>query len=273
MRQSILILLSCVTGIVCASDGSEYFSYCSNGKCALINGDAFHEARNMPVDLHVTCRNNRHYALTFDDGPGRHYPRLLEILKHNKVKATFFIVGDNLKNADAAAWFRAAVADGHYMANHTINHNDLTKLTDNEIVEAVEKSREMMLNALPANDPARSRVAVSSRIVRPPYGNIDMRVDAVLKAQGYTSVRWNADRYDWNMPGDDSASTTEILARVQLQLDFIALHVQSGDEFNQSILDLNHDTQNATIDAIESLINLVKSKGYEFVTMDICLGI
>lgn len=261
-----------------AAPALEYFSYCSNGKCGLINGEVFHKARNMPVDMNVTCRKNNQYALTFDDGTSKNYPRLLEILKRNNVKATFFVVGSNLQSEEGKQWFRQAFADGHFMANHTYNHDDLTKLNDVQITETIEKTRTAMLNTIfqnpgdSKNNPDMKRLEASSKVVRPPFGSIDMDVDAIMKSHRYTSVRWNADRYDWNMPGDNPKTTETILARTRQQLAFIAEVSAEGKVFNQSIMDLNHDWQPTTVDAVQDLITLVRANGYEFVTMDECLG-
>jgi peptidoglycan/xylan/chitin deacetylase (PgdA/CDA1 family) len=269
--------ISLAAGAAHAKD-LEYFSYCSNGTCRLINGEDFHRARNMPVDLHVSCRKNNQYALTFDDGPSKNYPRLLEILRQNNVKATFFIVGSNLQKPEAAEWFRQAFADGHFMANHTYQHDDLTKLTAAEMIDTVEKSRAAMIKTVyptigdGKHDPNKQRLEASTKVVRPPFGNIDMNVDTVFKAHGYTSVRWNADRYDWDKPGDDPRTTQAILSLARQQLAFITEKDATGTVFNKSILDLNHDWQATTVDAIQDLITLVKANGYEFVTMDECLG-
>lgn len=258
----------------------EYFSYCSNGTCRLITGEFFQNARGMPVDLNVSCKKNNQYALTFDDGPSKNYPRLLEILRLNNVKATFFIVGSNLDNVDNIKWFRQAFADGHTMANHTFNHDDLTKMNEAAMVETIEKTRIAMINAIYPNPPGnngdsgnRKRLEASSRFVRPPFGNIDMDVDRIFKKHEYISVRWNADRYDWNMPGNDPKTTWTILDRVRQQLNYISENVGKGVVFNQSVIDLNHDWQPTTVDAIQELISLVKSRGYEFVTLDECLGV
>jgi peptidoglycan/xylan/chitin deacetylase (PgdA/CDA1 family) len=256
----------------------EYFSYCSNGTCKLITGDYFHRARDMPVDLNVSCKKNNQYALTFDDGPSNNYPRLLEILKRNNVKATFFIVGSRLQNEEALQWFRQAVADGHFMANHTYNHDDLTTFNEEKMVATIEKTRDAMIRAIYPDaqvrnqNPNKQRLEASSKVVRPPFGNINMEVDTIFKNHGYTSVRWNADRYDWDMPGNDSRTTETILNRVRQQLDYIASESTSGKVFNHSVLDLNHDWQPTTVNAIQDLIIFVKSRGYKFVTLDECLG-
>jgi peptidoglycan/xylan/chitin deacetylase (PgdA/CDA1 family) len=276
MKKTILkigLLLAAIT-VAQAANQLEYFSYCSNGTCRLITGDVFHQDRNMPVDLNVSCKNNRQYALTFDDGPSANYPRLLEILKRNNVKATFFIVGSNLQTENGKQWFRQAAADGHFMANHTFRHEDLTTLSDQALTATIENTRNAMLAAIDpdASADSKQRLQFSSSFVRPPFGNIDMNVDRQFKVHGYTSIRWNADRYDWNMPGNDPKSTAAILARVRQQLDFIANASGKGVEINQSILDLNHDWQGTTVDAMEELIALVRSRGYELVTMEVCLG-
>lgn len=277
-RSLILLMSAALTTVGAHAKSLEYFSYCSNGTCRIINGEDFHRARNMPVDLNVSCKKNNQYALTFDDGPSKNYPRLLQVLKQNNVKATFFVVGSNLQNPDTAEWFRQAFADGHFMANHTYHHDDLTKLNAAGMIDTVEKSREAMIKAVypnvddGKNDKGKRRLEASTKVVRPPFGNIDMTVDNVFKSHGYTSVRWNADRYDWDKPGDDPRTTQTILALARQQLAFIAENNAKGTKFNQSILDLNHDWQPTTVDAIQDLITLVKANGYEFVTMDECLG-
>lgn len=280
-KSILFISLSLLAGAAIAApvkSDLEYFSYCSNGSCRLITGDDFHRARNMPVDLNVSCKKSNQYALTFDDGTSQNYPRLLEILKRNHVKATFFVIGSTLQAEDDKQWFRQAFADGHFMANHTYHHDDLTKLNDGQISETIEKTRTAMLHAIypnpgdGKNDPDMKRLEASSKIVRPPFGNIDMNVDAIMKSHSYTSVRWNADRYDWDMPGNDPKTTATILARTRQQLAFIAEQRAQGKVFNPSIMDLNHDWQPTTVDAVQDLITLVKANGYEFVTMDECLG-
>lgn len=252
----------------------EMFTYCSNGSCRLITGEFFHNNRGMPVDLNVTCKKNKQYALTFDDGPSANYPRLLEILKKHNVKATFFVVGANVVNPDAAKWFAQAYSEGHFMANHTLNHADLTGLTDDQVLEQVKKSRELMLKAVfPADSTTENAAALrfSTTFVRPPFGNIDSRVNTLLKEQGFTSVRWNADRYDWQLPGNDPKTPEIIVKRVLQQLDFIDAADKMEFVFNHSILDLNHDWQNTTLDALNTWIPLVQQRGYKFVTMDECL--
>lgn len=279
MKKILLgISVTACCAVAQAAPPLEYFSYCSNGECRLITGEFFHQVRNMPVDLHVSCRKNNQYALTFDDGPGVNYPRLLEILKRNQVKATFFVVGSNLASEDGRQRFRQAFADGHFMANHTYSHDDLTKMTASEITATIEKTRLAMFDAAfpqanAASDADKNRLDFSSRVIRPPFGNITVATDTILKSNRYISVRWNADRYDWNMPGDDPKTTQIIIERVQQQLDYIAQNAAAGKVFNQSVMDLNHDWQNTTVDAIQDLITLVKARGYEFVTMDECLGI
>lgn len=274
--KAFLPLLTLFFTVALSATATEKFTYCSNGTCRLIDGGFFHASRGMPLDLKVVCQKNNQYALTFDDGPSANYPRLLDLLKRHGVKATFFVVGGNLNTEEAKQWLARAVNEGHFIANHTMNHADLTGLNDSQIVDQVELSRAAMRDALCSQGLAEeqvTRVLHSALVVRPPFGNIDGHVDSVFKSHGFTSVRWNADRYDWQMPGDNPNTAKTIVDRLVQQLNFIELEAKKGSVFNRSILDLNHDWQIQTLDALETMIPLLKSKGYEPVTMDRCLGL
>lgn len=257
-----------------ANTPGEQFSYCSDGSCRIITTDFFYYGRGMPRDTNFSCKKNNQYALTFDDGPSANYPKLFEILKKHNVKATFFINGSNAQTEDGNKWLGLVAHEGHFIANHTFNHPDLTAMSEDEIYKQIEDSRQTLLNApsvqnLPAE--LKERLQSSTKYLRPPFGNFDMKVDKVFKEHGYTNVRWNSDRYDWNMPTEPKTVQT-IVERIVYHLDYIQSQKNRGVDFNQSILDLNHDWQASTLEAVDIYIPLVKKRGYEFVTMDECLA-
>jgi peptidoglycan-N-acetylglucosamine deacetylase len=131
-------------------------------------------------------------ALTFDDGPSERYtPRVLEILAHYDVTATFFLTGTCAN--ESRDLVRATAAAGHTVGNHTWSHPSLVGLTEEEFAEQVDHAGDMLAEL--AQRPVR--------FVRPPYGDFDDECLARLRARGLTAVRWSVDPLDWKRPPAD----------------------------------------------------------------------
>jgi peptidoglycan-N-acetylglucosamine deacetylase len=126
------------------------------------------------------------FALTFDDGPNDNWtPRLLDLLAQHQVRATFFLIGEFVRERPALV--RQIVAAGHLIANHTATHPWLPLLNRRRVRNELAFCNAMIEEA------AGQRV----RFFRPPHG---ARRPAVLRAArelGLTPVLWNAMGYDW----------------------------------------------------------------------------
>lgn len=136
--------------------------------------------------------------LTFDDGPSpRWTPAVLDILTANGAHATFFMVGK-----EAAAHpdlVRAVRARGHTVGNHSFDHADLARLTDDAVTRQV----------------SRTRAAIGpSTCTRPPYGAISPRVSSALAALGQRVQLWDIDTRDWARPGS-AAIVDSVLAKAR----------------------------------------------------------
>jgi len=132
----------------------------------------------------VNCSGG-YVALTFDDGPTPDTYAVLDALRQNGLKATFFLVGFNVQLYPEIAL--RIVRDGHQVGNHSWDHTDLTTLTPAEI--------DWQLRA--TNDIIRQATGVTPRFVRPPYGNSNETVRGVMAANGLTEVIWSQDSWDW----------------------------------------------------------------------------
>nr|KAJ3420508.1 chitin deacetylase [Polyrhizophydium stewartii] len=138
----------------------------------------------------LRCRDNADFAWTFDDGPSTLSPQVVSALRSNNVKATFFVVGSQvMQNPNLLL---AAYRAGHQIALHTWSHPYLTKLTDDQVVAEVVWTAKAV----------KEVIGVTPRFIRPPYGDINDRVRAVLKAMGLQVVIWNIDTDDWNKAPD-----------------------------------------------------------------------
>ena len=80
-------------------------------------------------------------ALTFDDGPNVHMGTMLDVLAQYDAKATFFVIGKKI-NSETATYIERAVQEGHEIGNHSFNHVKLTELTEQEILDEVNKTQE-----------------------------------------------------------------------------------------------------------------------------------
>lgn len=143
--------------------------------------------------------NPREIALTYDDGPNDPYTlRLLEILAHHNVRATFFLIGTFVRQRPEIT--RQIRAAGHLVGNHTMTHPVLLR-------ESPQGVREQLAGCNAAIEDATGE---SVRFFRPPHG---VRCPDILRAAGelgLTPVMWNATGRDWT-----ALSPEEILHRLE----------------------------------------------------------
>ncbi len=182
-------------------------------------------------------------AITFDDGPGKHTDRLLNILKENNVKATFFVLGSQIGGHQDL--LLRMVEEGHEIGGHSWTHRSFKTLSEAELTKEIMQTRAEIA----------SITGVDALAVRPPYGAYDDNVKALGKKLGVYFVNWDVDPLDWKTR---SANNTynEILKNSR----------------NGSII-LSHDIHVSTVDAMERLIPKLIEEGYEFVTVSDLLTI
>ncbi|KAG0076292.1 chitin deacetylase [Podila epicladia] len=171
------------------------------------------------------CRSPNTWAITFDDGPHLITPTILDYLKAERLRASFFLVGSHIVQRPDTV--RREFAEGHHLASHTWSHKGLTTLTNEQIV-AEMKWTEKLVHQLTGR---------RLKYMRPPYGDIDNRVRFVLKKLGYIAVDWSGDDFgtdDWMLP--DMITEQEILVKFEKSLD---KYVAAGRK--QGIISLEHD--------------------------------
>lgn len=179
-------------------------------------------------------------ALTFDDGPNSLItPQVLDILNRQQVKATFFVVGQNIAGQEAL--LRRTCQEGHEIGNHSWSHPDLTKLTPTDAAEQIKLTQKTIASAgIPA-----------PRLLRPPYGAIN---DMVASHTRMAVIRWNIDTEDWKMK------------------DSTRIHEKMLGDAKPGGIILLHDTHQTTASALEAAIIGLKPY-YQFVTVSQLLGL
>ncbi len=185
-------------------------------------------------------------ALTFDDGP---HPRLteqiLDTLDQYSVKATFFMVGINVRNYPDAA--REVINRGHEIGNHTFTHPLVAKL-DEAALEHEIGACEDVLEELCEYRP---------HLFRPPEGALNASVSDCSERGDYSLVLWSLDTRDWEVKNANKIVQT-VLSKVQAG-DIILMHDYIG-------------VGSETPRALKLLLPELIARGFEPVTVSELLG-
>jgi peptidoglycan/xylan/chitin deacetylase (PgdA/CDA1 family) len=131
-------------------------------------------------------------ALTFDDGPNdAATPELLDVLARHGVRATFFSIGNFVRQRPEIT--RAVVAAGHLLGNHTMSHPKLS-------MEPAARVRQELADCSAVLE---DLTGVAARFFRPPFGARRPAVLRIARELGLVPVTWNVTGYDWNPIGAD----------------------------------------------------------------------
>ncbi|MZQ83011.1 polysaccharide deacetylase family protein [Paenibacillus sp. 5J-6] len=189
-------------------------------------------------------------ALTFDDGPDNRYTlQILDILKKNNVKATFFIVGENAKAHPEVV--KRIANEGHVIGNHSWDHSNFTKMSSEEMKQEINTTQEV-LNAI---------IGFRPTLFRPPFGALGSSEIKTITSMGLNIIDWSVDTRDWA-----GTSTQQIMKNVKKELK------PGGIILQHSAVGKKESLSN-TVKALEQLIPLLKNEGYTFVTVPTLLSL
>ena len=122
--------------------------------------------------------------LTFDDGVIPEVtPAILDILRDEQVKATFFVVGDNVRKYPDI--YRRLLAEGHKVGNHTMHHTKGTRVSLDEYMADVRSCQNELGQG-------------GSNLFRPPYGKMTFAQKRALLDAGYEIILWDVLTHDYN---------------------------------------------------------------------------
>lgn len=190
----------------------------------------------IQVIENTEVENVKKIALTFDDGPHPVYtPLLLDGLAKRKVKATFFITGENAEAYPELV--KRMQEEGHLIGNHTYSHIQLTQGNREKFKGELVKTNEII----------EEITGQGVNYVRPPYGSWDKSFEKELNM---IPVLWSIDPLDWCC---NDASC-------------VIRKVESAAEENAIIL--LHDSYPSTVTAALQIVDDLQKQGYVFVTVE-----
>ena len=182
--------------------------------------------------------------LTFDAGyENGCTEKILDTLKKHEVKAAFFLVGNYIeKNADLV---RRMVGEGHTVANHTMHHYDMSKLSDKASFAAELQDLEALYRDTTGEE--------MPKFYRPPQGIYSEENLKMAKELGYKTVFWSLAYVDWN---NDAQPSKEEAFRKLLPRTHCGAVV------------LLHSTSATNAEILDELLGKWKEDGYRFGTVE-----
>lgn len=173
-------------------------------------------------------------ALTFDDGPSKYTKKIIELLKKHEAVGTFFVIGNKVDI------YRETITlmhqNGNEIGNHSYDHKWLTRLTDKEFYDQINKTQNLVKNI----------TGFTPKLLRPTYGSINNRI---RKNTNLDIVMWDVDTNDWRTKNYKNIATKALYS------------IKDGD------IILMHDIYERTYKALELMIPKLKEQGFQFVTV------
>lgn len=173
-------------------------------------------------------------ALTFDDGPGPYTQAIVNCLRKNNARATFFVLGERIDTYSDE--LESAFKNGNEIANHSYSHPTLTKLSKSKIKSEISKTDKKIKNI----------TGVSTSLLRTPGGSVN---STVKSAAGKPIILWSIDTLDWKTRNKTKT------------INSVMNNVKDGD------IILLHDIHKPTKEAALEIIPKLKKKGYQLVTV------
>jgi peptidoglycan-N-acetylglucosamine deacetylase len=178
-------------------------------------------------------------ALTFDDGPSTYTPQVIRILVQQKVKGTFFMLGQNIPGNERD--LQRELAWGFELGNHSFNHPQYPSSGQLSTTQARIKRAS----------------GYTPCVFRPPYGAVNRALVGRARAQGMMTIVWDVDPQDWARPGS-GAIYSRVVGNVRPG-SIVLMHDGGGP-------------RNQTVAALPNIIRTLRARGYEFATVSELLG-
>ena len=209
------------------------------------------DEENLPTPGTTIEPNGKTIYLTFDDGPGPHTDRLLDVLKKYGVKVSFFVKG----GSDYNACLTRAAEDGHTVAIHTYTHNYAQiYASDAAFMADLEATQKLILDYTGKKSMLTRFPGGSSNSISANYNKgIITRLTKKLTELGYQY-------FDWNVDSNDAGGARNA--------EEVFNNIVKGIGNKQNSVVLQHDIKGFSVDAVERVIAWGLCNGYTFAALD-----
>lgn len=208
----------------------------------------------LSVEDIYNSNDGKRVFLTFDDGPSANItPHILDTLKENNVKATFFVIGSRVSsNADL---IQREYNEGHYIANHGYSHK-YSKIysSSTKALEEYNKTEELIRKALNKPEYESHLFRFPGGSVGGPYDSVKKKAVKELKKNGVGYLDWNALTNDANAANTKSKIMTSLKNTVKNKKNVVVLMHDAPDK-------------KLTYETLNDVIQYLKKEGYSFKTM------
>ena len=194
-------------------------------------------------------------CLTFDDGPSELTPQILDILANHKIKAGFFLIGEEITK-EREDIVKRLKQEGHMVGIHTYCHKqNVIYASQVSFEEDFLKVQRRIQEVLDQDD----------GIYRFPWGSMNRQLKCLYPELSKWVTNQGYSFYDWNVSAEDSVGTTScyrILHNIQT-----SMKNKIGKE---NIVVLMHDssTMKKTVEALPQIISMIEERGYTFARLD-----
>lgn len=224
--------------------------------CVLLGVFAFNKDDVITVvtkalkPIYSVKTETKQIALTFDISWGeKNVIPILEILKKENIKATFFLSSPWAESKPDLV--KRIAAEGHEIGSHGRRHIDMNTLSQETLISELDTSRKVL------EDLTGQKIT----LLRPPNGAYDNDVIATANSHGYRVIQWSVDSLDWKRPGTEAIVNYVINGRSK----------NNGASPGDIILFHASDSAPETPEALPTILKILKEKGYEFVPVSTLL--
>lgn len=189
--------------------------------------------------------------LTFDDGPSSVTNTILDVLKQENVKATFFVLGSRVETKPEVV--KRIYDEGHYIANHGYSHvYENIYASPQAVLDEYNRCNEAVKNVIGVPEYNSHLFRFPGGLTGGKYADIKSQAKELLKQNDIVHVDWNA------LNGDAETNN--------LSIDFELARLQETTQNKNSVVILMHDApvKKVTAEALPQIISYLREQGYEF---------
>ncbi len=243
LTASIVLKNRTQQAVQASANGNWGLSFQTEGKPPVANATADQLALYNACYAEMT--DEKVLYLTFDAGyENGHTPAILDALKKHQVPATFFVVGNYLETSPDLV--KRMAEEGHFVANHTYHHPDMSKISSKETFQKELTDLEIKYTEITGLS--------MPKYYRPPQGKYSEQNLQMAKELGYTTFFWSLAYVDWyqdKQPSKEEAYE-KLLGRI-----------------HPGAVVLLHSTSSTNAAILDELLTKWKDMGYTFQSLDI----